>query len=127
MIVQKMAVMKALCDAGPTHPTAETVYALAKRHLPSIALGTVYRNLSKMAEAGEIIKIPVPDAPDRFDADICDHMHILCVECGKIYDINEEDVRVDIKNMPEGASLIRFDVMAKCLCADCNQKNKKIN
>lgn len=119
MTAQKMAVMQALKEAGPTHPTAETVYALAKRHLPSIALGTVYRNLSKMAEAGEILKISVPDGPDRFDADICDHMHILCVECGKIYDIKEDDVRVEIKNLPEGAELIRFDVMAKCLCADC--------
>ena len=119
MTAQKMAVINALRDAGPNHPTAETVYALAKRHLPSIALGTVYRNLSKMAESGEIIKIPVPDAPDRFDADISDHMHILCVGCGKIYDIEEKNVRISISGMPEGAELIRFDVMAKCLCADC--------
>lgn len=119
MTAQKMAVLQALKEAGPTHPTAETVYVLAKRHLPSIALGTVYRNLSKMAENGEIIKIPVPDAPDRFDADIKDHMHILCVGCGKIYDIAEEQVKVEISGMPDGAELVRFDVMAKCLCADC--------
>lgn len=114
-----MAVINALKDAGHTHPTADTVYALAKRHLPSIALGTVYRNLSKMAEAGEIIKILVPDAPDRFDSDISDHMHILCVGCGKIYDIEEKNVKVNISELPEGVELIKFDVMAKCLCADC--------
>lgn len=124
MTAQKMAVLRALEEAGRAHPTADTVYVLAKRHLPSIALGTVYRNLSKMAEAGEITRIPVPDAPDRFDADISDHMHILCVGCGKIYDIDEEDVKVEISGVPEGAELIRFDVMAKCICPDCRFKAK---
>lgn len=124
MTAQKMAVLRALEEAGPTHPTAETVFVLAKRHLPSIALGTVYRNLSKMAEAGEITKIPVPDAPDRFDAELSNHMHILCVGCGKIYDIDENSVKVNIDNMPEGAELVRFDIMAKCLCADCKAKIK---
>ncbi|MBQ2729647.1 MAG: transcriptional repressor [Clostridia bacterium] len=119
MTAQKMAVIRALEEAGRTHPTAETVYALAKRYLPSIALGTVYRNLSKMAEAGEIVRIAVPDAPDRFDKDICEHMHILCIKCGRIYDIEEKDVRVEIREVPAGCELIRFDVMAKCICADC--------
>ena len=123
MTAQKMAVIRALEEAGRTHPTAETVYALAKRHLPSIALGTVYRNLTKMAETGEVIKIAVPDGADRFDMDISDHMHILCVKCGKIYDIEESDVKVEINNVPDGAELIRFDVMAKCICADCKAKN----
>ena len=123
MTVQKMAVLRAMEEAGRTHPTAETIYALAKRHLPSIALGTVYRNLTKMAETGEVIKISVPDGPDRFDKDISDHMHILCVKCGKIYDIEENDVKVEINNVPDGAELIRFDVMAKCICADCKSKN----
>ena len=123
MTAQKMAVLRALEEAGRTHPTAETVYILAKRHLPSIALGTVYRNLTKMAEAGEVTKIPVPDGADRFDKDISDHMHILCVKCGKIYDIEEKDVKVEIKSVPEGVRLIRFDVMAKCICAECKAKN----
>jgi Fe2+ or Zn2+ uptake regulation protein len=123
MTVQKMAVLRAMEEAGRTHPTAETIYALAKRHLPSIALGTVYRNLTKMAETGEVIKISVPDGPDRFDKDISDHMHILCIKCGKIYDIEESDVKVEINNVPDGAELIRFDVMAKCKCADCKANN----
>lgn len=119
MTAQKMAVIAALRDAGKTHPTADTVFALAKRHLPTIALGTVYRNLSKMAESGELVKIHVPDGADRYDADISDHMHILCVRCGKIYDIDEKNVKVEISGVPDGTELIRFDVMAKCLCADC--------
>ena len=32
-------------------------------------------------------------------------------------------VKVEINNVPDGAELIRFDVMAKCICADCKAKN----
>ena len=109
MTAQKMAVLRALEEAGPTHPTAETVFVLAKRHLPSIALGTVYRNLSKMAEAGEITKIPVPDAPDRFDAELSNHMHILCVGCGKIYDIESLDFSISESEIV--SSLIKLKVL----------------
>ncbi len=127
MTQQKAAVLQALHDAGPTHPTAETVFELARKSLPGIALGTVYRNLTKMAESGEIIRIPIPDAPDRFDADVKDHMHIICVNCGKIYDVKEDNVKVEIKGIETGIELIRFDVMAKCICAECNGKKYNKN
>ena len=41
-----------------------------------------------------------------------------------VYDIDENSVKVNIDNMPEGAELVRFDIMAKCLCADCKAKIK---
>lgn len=36
------------------HLTADRIYALARRTVPSISLGTVYRNLRKLQEAGLI-------------------------------------------------------------------------
>lgn len=42
------------------HPTAEMIYARAKAEMPSIAFGTVYRNLKLMVDAGEILHIPLP-------------------------------------------------------------------
>ena len=36
------------------HPTAETVYMDIKEDFPNISLGTVYRNLSLLADLGEI-------------------------------------------------------------------------
>ena len=37
-----------------SHPSAEEIYREAKQIMPSIALGTVYRNLGLMAKDGEI-------------------------------------------------------------------------
>ena len=49
------------------HPTAETVYMNIKEEFPNISLGTVYRNLSLLADIGEIQKLSTGIGPDRFD------------------------------------------------------------
>ena len=42
------------------HPTAETVYKLARKELPSIGIATVYRNLNQLVDSGEVIRISLP-------------------------------------------------------------------
>ena len=73
------------------HPTAETVYMNIRRDFPRISLATVYRNLSLLAELGEIQKISTPDGPDRFDARVDPHVHFSCDRCGSILDLEMED------------------------------------
>ena len=70
-----------------THPTAEEVYEIARKELPSIGIATVYRNLNQLAEAGEIIKIPQPGGVDRFDGRVEEHYHMRCPSCGKLEDL----------------------------------------
>ena len=64
--IQCALVLEAV-DSLRDHATAEEVYeAVAKEH-PHIGRGTVYRNLQKLAEAGEIMKVEVPGGADRYD------------------------------------------------------------
>ena len=69
------------------HPTAETVYQHIRAQLPRISLGTVYRNLSQLAAAGEIVRFSSIDGVDHFDADTGRHYHFICSCCGRIRDI----------------------------------------
>jgi len=39
------------------HPSAEFVYMHVKGDFPNISLGTVYRNLTQLADAGEIASL----------------------------------------------------------------------
>ncbi|MCI9150000.1 MAG: transcriptional repressor [Lachnospiraceae bacterium] len=73
------------------HPTAETVYLGIKEEFPNISLGTVYRNLSLLAELGEIIKIST-SGPDRFDGHTEPHYHFFCDSCGQVMDLNMDSV-----------------------------------
>ena len=39
------------------HPTADVVYMNLRQEFPNISLGTVYRNLTLLADIGEILRI----------------------------------------------------------------------
>ena len=81
------------CD----HPTAETVYMNVKKDFPNISLGTVYRNLSLLADLGEIRKISTGTGPDRFDGNTSPHYHVFCTGCGSVMDLKMENINhIDI-------------------------------
>lgn len=69
------------------HPTAAWVYAEARRRLPRIGLGTVYRNLERLAAEGLIREIRGVPGPARFDRNIERHYHIRCLGCGRVNDL----------------------------------------
>ena len=69
------------------HPTAETVYMDIKEDFPNVSLGTVYRNLSLLADLGEIQKISTGAGPDRFDGNPKPHCHFQCRACSGVLDL----------------------------------------
>ncbi len=68
------------------HLTSDEVYAMAKEQLPSIGIATVYRNLRKLAQNGEVQQLSLPNDVDRFDGNVAEHYHLICDDCGKIID-----------------------------------------
>ena len=74
------------------HPTADAVYRSVRIQYPSISLGTVYRNLTLLADLGEIQRLRVGDGVDHFDGDISPHCHFVCKSCGSIIDLKMDDV-----------------------------------
>ena len=74
------------------HPTANKVYNEVKKVLPKISFSTVYRNLNLLADLGEAIKITTPNGGDRFDGRIFPHYHFCCTSCGKVEDLDLEEL-----------------------------------
>lgn len=70
-----------------SHPTAEWVYARLKPDFPCLSLGTVYRNLTQLKEAGLINSVGSVAGYEHFDADISPHNHVICTTCGNIVDL----------------------------------------
>ena len=48
-----MQTVQQLCD----HPTAEEIYDKAAQECPNLSLGTVYRNLNSLVEAGRVRRV----------------------------------------------------------------------
>ena len=86
MTRQRALIGRILRTAG-RHLTAEEIYLLARRTMPSIAVGTVYRNLKLMAEEGEVRRIEAAGGPVRYDANLAPHGHLVCRCCGKLEDV----------------------------------------
>jgi Fur family transcriptional regulator, peroxide stress response regulator len=74
-----------------THPTAEWIHGMVRRRLPQVSLGTVYRNLRRLVDAGLVNELPGPHA--RFDANVSEHHHFTCTACGRIVDVAGTVVR----------------------------------
>lgn len=71
-----------------SHPTAAELYEVARRRLPRISLGTVYRNLELLSRMGKINTIKIAGSETRFDSDLGGHSHVRCVDCGRVDDIH---------------------------------------
>jgi Fur family ferric uptake transcriptional regulator len=83
---QRQVILEELCKLC-THPTAADLYAIVRRRLPNVSLGTVYRNLDFLARAGTIQKLELAGAETRFDGNPDRHYHLRCVRCGRVDDI----------------------------------------
>lgn len=83
---QRDAILNELCSRYD-HPTAEEVYFSLKPHMPNLSLGTVYRNLSVLANDGTIQKFSVGGA-DHFDGNANNHYHMVCTSCNRLYDVD---------------------------------------
>lgn len=70
------------------HPTADQLYDLVNKKLPSISRDTVYRTLNMLAERGLARKLTTPGGAARFDGDLDPHHHFLCERCDVVFDID---------------------------------------
>ena len=91
-----MQTVQALCD----HPTAEEIYDAAVKECPGLSLGTVYRNLNSLVEAGRVRRVSIPGKADRFDHTLPWHSHLYCTVCGSVTDaeVDEEQVMKLVRN-----------------------------
>ncbi len=110
----------------PTHPTADEVYTALKKDNPALSLGTVYRNLNLLAKRGELIKIHIDPSKERFDARTEAHCHLLCTECGKVYDIDDSapgEIEQRIFKR-YGHIVTEASLNFKGICRFCAEQNK---
>lgn len=106
------------------HATADEIHdELAKEH-PSISRGTVYRNLQRLCETGDIRKCEIPNGADRFDHLCHDHYHVKCRECGRVFDVDMDymtDLEKSVKDA-HGFTLTGHNIVFKGICPACAKK-----
>jgi len=125
---QRMVIYRALA-ATDSHPTPESVYEQVKREIPSISLGTVYKNIHTFTEAGLLREVNLLHDSLRLDANLGNHHHFVCVRCKSVTDIPEQDISpLHLKHpLPDGYVLQRAaaELLGVCACCAASENTLK--
>ncbi|WP_130838606.1 Fur family transcriptional regulator [Lachnoclostridium sp. Marseille-P6806] len=113
------------------HPTADLIYLGVREKLPNISLGTVYRNLMVLRDAGLIRTVDVGDGVIHFDPDISEHNHFVCQSCGCVQDLDMKSIDLvkdiaaeNFRGRITGYSAYFYGVCEDCLKKQSEQKEK---
>lgn len=74
------------------HPTAEQIHENIKEENPSISLGSVYRILDMLVDAGLIRRVSVRSGSKKYDGNLAPHGHIYCTKSDTIQDFYDEEL-----------------------------------
>lgn len=104
-----------------SHPTADELYARVRKRLPRISLATVYRNLEMLSDNGVIQELDTTGKLKRFDGDPSKHTHIVCVNCGKVDDIEYEGKENPFTSIRSagGYKVLKFRIEFDGVCPEC--------
>ncbi|MHB8465102.1 MAG: Fur family transcriptional regulator [Acidimicrobiales bacterium] len=117
---QRLCIFEVL-HADESHPTAESVYAAAAAHMPTISLKTVYQTLNDLTEMGELSMLDVGTGASRFDPNVeSSHHHLVCERCGKVRDLHADLGPLDVpETARQGFTLGTTEVVFRGVCAGC--------
>lgn len=107
------------------HPTADMVYRWLLPDNPNLSRGTVYRNLKLLAEEGKLKLLHFP--VERYDAQIMEHPHFYCTQCGCVSDLDlQYDGQLDQRAEKEcGVTVEWHDLVFYGTCQLCMLEGKE--
>jgi Fe2+ or Zn2+ uptake regulation protein len=111
--------------ANRSHPTAEAVWAAVRERMPAVSLKTVYETLHELVALGELQQIDLGLGARKYDVNVDDHHHLVCLACGKI-----EDLHADFSTLLLPPEIGTFEVASvelvfRGLCGSCRDSEEE--
>lgn len=88
---QRIAIVDYLLKTAD-HPSADRIHRVIQKKYPMVSLSTVYKTLELLKEKRLVNEIEV-DGEARFDAHTEKHINLVCMNCGKIEDVDEDRLK----------------------------------
>ncbi len=118
---QRQVIYEAVVDSRE-HPTPELIYEQVRQRIPSISLGTIYKNVKTFLDSGVLKEVSLHHGSLRLESNMTPHHHLVCSSCKAIFDIEEsavEPVRLPAKELPAGFSIRQCRVEFVGECKSC--------
>jgi Fe2+ or Zn2+ uptake regulation protein len=119
MTKQKRVVYEVLTSTK-IHPTADWIYQQARREVPDISLGTIYRNLQVLLTEQRGRELNYGKGQSRFDANPMLHYHFVCEQCGQVIDFPDGTPPVPTQLLSQAPGEVRnYRLECYGLCSKC--------
>ena len=117
---QRETILKILQNTK-SHPTASYIYDEARKEIPNISLGTVYRNLKELSKEGQILALKGSDDSEHYDGFATSHPHLYCKTCERIVDLDLPFVNEFVGNSSKncGIEISSHNILFFGKCAQC--------
>ncbi len=105
------------------HPTATEVFLRAKKRMPSISLATVYNCLETLVSCGLARQVNVEREATRYCANLQEHGHFICEQCGKVQDVPiAAGKRLErVWDLPRGLTVTHSEITLRGTCGNCSK------
>ena len=105
------------------HPSADLIHKVIRKRYPMVSLSTVYETLELLKEKNLVNEMDV-EGEARFDAHTEEHINLVCMNCGKIDDIDEDSLKeIQVKAARKSKYLIlKSNFELSGYCSNCKSK-----
>ena len=94
---RRSRLLEALIDSR-NHPGVSEIHQDVRRYFPGTSLATIYNTIDLLKDAGQVLEIEFSGAANRYDGWRPEpHTHLICDECGRIEDLDMEEVSEPIE------------------------------
>ncbi len=116
---QRSAIVRVVRDApGPLRPLE--ILGLASRIVPTLGIATVYRQLRRLQDAGEVRAVDLGVNDVRYEpTDRGHHHHFLCRECEEAFDIHGCPGGM-AELAPPGFEIEKHEITLYGRCGECS-------
>ena len=111
------------------HPDADAVCRAVRRRVPTVSIDTVYRTLWMLNDLGLVTTLGPRRESVRFDANLDQHHHYVCVRCGLTRDFDCAELgalRVPA-SVQELGRVITTQVEVRGVCLSCARTEGRIS
>ena len=106
----RLKVLNALETSEIRHMTAEDVYKQLLQSEQEVGLATVYRILTQFETAGLVIRHNFEGGRALYELhDGAHHDHMVCVECGKVFEFVDRTIEQRQRNVAAKAGFVMED------------------
>jgi len=119
---QRLSIIDVLVTKGYLHPSASLIYKEAKKKGISISLSSVYENIKELCRYGIIKSLEFDGKENRCEANLEEHINLICEYCGKIIDY-EVPVSLNQRDLAERTGFMITDNRLEYYgyCAECTK------